>query len=253
MRQLVRIRPLVAAPLATEGGAVHVQGMAKTAMPVVTELRAIVRNRPLRWSLVAGILAGVALAFTPSALSSLTRWLLAWDVALVTYLLVLVRKMRRVTPADIVQHAAENDEGRGFILVVSLLSVLVSLAAIIIEASVDAAQSKLLHVSFVFFTVALSWLFVHTTFAIHYTHEFYGPDDDGEGVREGLMFPGDEKPDFWDFWHFALVIGVANQTADVQISSKAIRHVVTLHGIAAFLFNTVILALTINLAAALFQ
>lgn len=226
--------------------------MATKSMPMITELWALVRNRPLRWSLIVGFLSAAALHFYPSAFSQLTRWLIAWDLAMVTYILVLVHKMRCATPGDIAKHAADNDEGRAFILSVSLLSVAVSLVAVLAEVSGGGGRhDKALHVGFVFITVALSWLFVHTTFATHYTHEFYGPDEDG--VREGLIFPGDEKPDFWDFWHFALVIGVANQTADVQISSKPIRRIVTLHGIAAFLFNTVILALTINLAAGLFQ
>jgi uncharacterized membrane protein len=107
------------------------------------------------------------------------------------------------------------------------------------------------HIAFVFATVALSWLFVHTSFAKHYAHEHFGPATKGD-IRKGLIFPGDQEPDFGDFMHFALVIGVAAQTADIQISTKPIRRVVTLHGVLAFVFNTVILALTINLAASLF-
>lgn len=227
--------------------------MASAPMPMLTELRAIVRNRALRWSLLVGIAAAFALWLYPSHLSALTRALLAWDIALITYLVVLVHKMAGVTPDQIAQHAADNDEGRDFILIVSLLSVIVSLAAVLVEAGARAEQTRALHVGFVFLTVALSWLFVHTTFATHYTHEYYGPSEERKEVRRGLLFPGDDEPDFWDFWHFALVIGVANQTADIQIESKPIRRIVTLHGIAAFLFNTVILALTINLAAGLFQ
>ncbi|MBS0385382.1 MAG: DUF1345 domain-containing protein, partial [Proteobacteria bacterium] len=74
---------------------------------------------------------------------------------------------------------------------------------------------------------------------------------DNNEARGGLIFPGDLDPNFWDFLHFGLVIGVANQTADVQISSKAIRNIVTVHGIIAFVFNTVILALAINFAASM--
>jgi uncharacterized membrane protein len=48
------------------------------------------------------------------------------------------------------------------------------------------------------------------------------------------------------------VIAVAAQTADVQIESRAIRRVVTVHGLVAFLFNTGIVALGVNLAASLF-
>jgi uncharacterized membrane protein len=222
-------------------------------MPLSTELRAIVQNRPLRWGLIAGIAAGLALAFAPNALGVLTRWLVAWDVALAVYLAVLIHKMIGASPEHMTKHAAETDEGRHFILFVSLAGVVVSIAAIFIEAGAQAQSDKALHVGFVMLTVPLSWLFVHASFATHYTHEYYGPLDGKEGVRKGLMFPGDEEPDFWDFWHFALVIGVANQTADVQISNKAIRRIVTLHGVAAFVFNTVILALTINLAAGLLQ
>jgi len=217
-------------------------------------LHAFLQNRPMRWALITGGATAAALWIWPVIAQPLTRWLVAWDVAVSIYLAVLVLKMRQATTEHIIQHAAETDEGRGFILIVSLIGVLASIAAIVIEAGANATGSRLLHVTFVFLTVALSWLFVHTSLAAHYLHEYYGPDDNGEGERHGLLFPGgDVTPDFWDFWHFALVIGVANQTADVQITSKPIRRIVTVHGIAAFVFNTVILALTINFAAGLIQ
>ncbi|MFT3727264.1 MAG: DUF1345 domain-containing protein [Terricaulis sp.] len=222
------------------------------AMPLSTELRAVFLNRPLRWALILGAAAAVAMAYVPGPLTTLTRALIAWDLGLLAYISVLVHKMRGIEPEAIAKHSAENDEGRFFILIASLIAVSISLAVIIAEAAEAAVGSKVVHVAFVFVTVAISWLFVHTMFAAHYTHEFYGPDDDGKGTRRGLMFPGCDAPDFWDFWHFALVIGVANQTADVQITSQSIRRIVTLHGIIAFVFNTVILALTINQAAGLF-
>ncbi|MGH6951969.1 MAG: DUF1345 domain-containing protein, partial [Vitreimonas sp.] len=126
--------------------------------------------------------------------------------------------------------------------------------AIVLElmAPLPPGPLKDLHVAFVFVTVALSWLFVHTSFAKHYAHEYFGPSGEG-AIRKGLLFPDDDAPDFGDFFHFSMVIGVANQTADIQIAAKPIRHIVTLHGVVAFLFNTVILALTINLAGGLFR
>jgi len=48
------------------------------------------------------------------------------------------------------------------------------------------------------------------------------------------------------------VIGVAAQTADVAFGSKALRRTGTVHCLVAFIFNTVVLALTINLLAGLF-
>jgi hypothetical protein len=101
-------------------------------------------------------------------------------------------------------------------------------------------------------TIALSWAFVQFVFALHYAHAYYGEADEPEAThRCGLDFPGDEAPDYWDFLHFALIIGVASQTADIQISDKRMRRLSTIHSVTAFLFNTVIVALTVNLAVGL--
>jgi len=187
------------------------------------------------------------------ALTPLTRGLAAWDAGIVGYLATLFWLLRHATPDKIAAKVAATDEGRFFILFISLLAFVLSIAAIVAEAGQAAAAhgaDKPARVAFVLITVALSWLFVHTTFANHYAHEFYGQSPANE-ARGGLIFPGDLDPNFWDFLHFALVIGVANQTADIQISSKSIRNVVTVHGFIAFVFNTVILALAINFAASM--
>jgi uncharacterized membrane protein len=51
--------------------------------------------------------------------------------------------------------------------------------------------------------------------------------------------------------YFSYVIGVACQTADVKISSPAMRRVALVHCVLAFFFNSAVLALTINIAAGL--
>ncbi|MFX8664596.1 DUF1345 domain-containing protein, partial [Acinetobacter baumannii] len=83
-------------------------------------------------------------------------------------------------------------------------------------------------------------------FALHYAHEYYAEGDDG-AVGAGLAFPGKGDPDYWDFLHFSLVIGVASQTADIAFTTKALRRIGSVHSLIAFAFNTVVLALTINL------
>lgn len=217
-------------------------------------VRAILRQTPLLIAASAGVAVALALVLIPNALAPLTRALLAWDGAIAAYLISVWAQTRGINSTAMTAHAAEVDEGRYFVLFVSLAGVLASLTAIVLElqAQLQPGPTKNVHVAFVFFTVALSWLFVHTSFAKHYAHEYFGPADAGN-IRKGLIFPGGQEPDFGDFFHFALVIGVASQTADIQIAAKAIRRIVTLHGVVAFLFNTVILALTINLAAGLFS
>jgi uncharacterized membrane protein len=224
-------------------------------MSSLATLRALYRHTPLMLALAAGAATALALAFIPNDLITLTRTLIAWDVAVAVNLIAILVQTRDITPENMARHSEATDEGRYFVLFGSLLAVAASVTAIVLELQARLAPGLLknLHVAFVMFTVALSWLFVHTTFAKHYAHEYFGPAGKG-AIRKGLLFPGDDKhPDFADFFHFAMVIGVANQTADIQIAAKPIRRIVTLLGVVAFVFNTVILALTINLAAGLFE
>ena len=38
------------------------------------------------------------------------------------------------------------------------------------------------------------------------------------------------------------------QVSDVQVTNKGIRRMVTAHGVVSFLFNTTVIALTVNMA-----
>src|SRR4029079_18445221 len=96
-------------------------------------------------------------------------------------------------------------------------------------------------------TIALSWAAVHTTFALHYAHEFYRGAQPG-----GLQFPSGDQPedvDYWDFVYFSFVIGMTAQVSDVGITDRTIRRTATAHGIISFTFNTAPLALMVIVAA----
>jgi len=67
-----------------------------------------------------------------------------------------------------------------------------------------------------------------------------------------LKFPEGGDPDYWDFLHFSVVIGVAAQTADISFDSRRLRRIGTVHSLLAFAFNTIVVALTINLVAGIF-
>jgi uncharacterized membrane protein len=97
-------------------------------------------------------------------------------------------------------------------------------------------------------------MLVHTLFAVHYAHGYYGdaPRDGRGGIAGGLAFPGGAEPDYWDFLYFSFVIGMTSQVSDVQTTSPWMRRLCLAHGIVSFFFNTVILALTVNSAAGLF-
>lgn len=54
-----------------------------------------------------------------------------------------------------------------------------------------------------------------------------------------------------DFFYFASVIGTSGQTADVSFVSKPMRRIGSLHCILAYRFNTMVLALLINIGASM--
>ena len=121
-----------------------------------------------------------------------------------------------------------------------------SLAAIFAELVVArGSEFRGLHIMLAIVTITLSWTFIHVIFALHYAHDYYG-----SGHRaNGLQFPGDDKPDYWDFVYFSFVLGMTFQVSDVAVTNRAIRRLVVAHGILSFAFNTAILALTVNLAS----
>ena len=170
------------------------------------------------------------------------------------YLILIYSVARRGDIARLRQRAAEEDEGAIALLLLTFIAALASLAAIIAEfGSTDNVASGVvaLKVGFGMATIVLSWAFVHTGFALHYAHEFYGEGRDK--VIGGLKFPDCPAPDYWDFLYFSLVIAMTSQVSDVAVTSHALRRVVAMHGVLSFFLNLGVLALTINMISNLIR
>ena len=205
----------------------------------------------LHWPLVLVLLIAASSLAWPVSGGWLSRLALGWDVGVALFLVESVGKAARAHTTDgIRQRAAALDEAGPAVLPLALLAALASVAVVIGEAvRVAGGTADLATAALALATVALSWIFTHVIFAFHYAHAWYAPAAGGDAG--GLMFPGGEEPDYWDFLHFSLIIGVAAQTADVQIASKALRRTSTVQSVTAFVFNTVIVALSVNLAVGL--
>lgn len=220
---------------------------------------ALARNIQARWRLLVCIVIGFVCTFAlPASWDINTRTLIGWNVAICVYMIEILVKMRGATAASIRHRAEEVDEGRYIVLVLTILAAIAAFIAVIVQLSAANSlkdSSKTLHLGLAVLTIATSWSFIHLVFAHHYTHEFFIERDSEKQLkpedRGGLRFPGDQPPIFSDFIYFSFVIGVACQTADVSVSSRPMRQLATIHCILAFIFNTTILALTINIAAGL--
>jgi uncharacterized membrane protein len=192
------------------------------------------------------IAIGIAAFFLlPTSLRLVTRLLISWDIFVALYLVLVYTLVLRSGLAHIRRNAILQDDGRFLILLVTALGAFASIAAIIFGLDAEHRSSPELALATV--TIALSWAAVHTTFALHYAHEFY------RGARPGgLDFPKgheEEDPDYWDFVYFSFVIGMTAQVSDVGVTDKTIRRTATAHGIISFVFNTALVALMVNIAA----
>lgn len=202
--------------------------------------------------LAAAAGAGVLLAL-PEAVTTATRASLAWNAGGLVYLAGSFLLMRRCGVDVIRSRAARQDDAGFVILAIILLAIAASFAGIaglINEAKAASRELKYAYLGLAASTTVVSWLVTQVVFTLHYAHEYYAPFHAGE-MAAGLHFPGEEEPDYWDFFYFSTSIGASSQTSDTEIRSRFLRRLVTVHAIVSFFFNTMVLALTINLAASL--
>jgi len=203
----------------------------------------VVYARPRTFiSIAIGIVAFFVL---PGSLRLVTRLLISWDIFIALYLALVYTMVVHSGLAHIKRNAVLQDDGRFLILLVTALGAFASIAAIVFELGASQHSAPALALATV--TIALSWATVHTTFALHYAHDYYRGAKPG-----GLQFPsGDthEHADYWDFVYFSFVIGMTAQVSDVGITDKTIRRTATAHGIISFVFNTALIALMVNIAA----
>ena len=214
-----------------------------------------IRQRPRAY--ICGAAMVLVYLALPQEIRFATRALIAWNVATLLFIALVGWMMARSSEQSIRAHAAIEDEQQWVLLVVGTAAASAALAAIVSELGPVKDMTgfnKAAHIGLVTATILTAWTFIHLLFTVHYAHEYYGDEDDDlstPGVREGLRFPGDRNPTYLDFLYFSFVIGCASQTADVETVSTAMRRTTLAHGIVSFFFNTVILALTINIGAGL--
>jgi uncharacterized membrane protein len=213
----------------------------------------LVRARPRIFIAAATAIAIEILLPSDLASHTVTRLLIAWNVGTCLYVTLAAIMMIRSSQHHMRQRAQLQDEGQRVILVLVAFSAVASLVAIGAELAVVKDMHGLLrieHIALAGLTVLSSWAFIQVMFAIHYAHDYYAAWCHSRPA--GLQFPGDEPPDYGDFFYFAAVIGTSGQTADVSFTSKPMRRIGALHCILAYLFNTTVLALLINIGASMF-
>jgi uncharacterized membrane protein len=207
--------------------------------------------------IVALVIAVVTfLLFIQHGRSPITHFIAIWDVYAFVLVLMAWVTICTANPRTIQRKARLQDSSRTLIFTFIVVAACMSLLAVILVLREHKALQKTggVHLFMAVLAVIESWLLIHTVFTLRYAHVYYRSEQeaDVEGSGGGLIFPGGDNPDYQDFAYFSFVVGMTCQVSDVNISSRCMRRLALLHGLLSFVFNTVILALSINIFSGLF-
>jgi uncharacterized membrane protein len=204
-------------------------------------------KRPTGRLFLSVAVGGAAMLLTPGAPPWPLRSMIGWDVAALALLAqawwILLTSDARTTEL----RASDEDPGHYPVFVTAVLSSLFSLfAATLVLRMMHHQSSGVVWVVIALVSVGLSWFLTHTAYTFHYAHLYYKPNGCG-----GLIFPATPKPCDMDFAYYAFTLGMAFQVSDVQVEAPDIRRTTLGHALISFVFNTMILALALNVMFAL--
>lgn len=185
-----------------------------------------------------------------------SRVILGWDTFCLSLIVMSWILFFTTTNHELCAVVEKQDDGLKVIFMIVLVAVCFSLfgTLLLLNSKGESTFNKVFHTIVSLSPVLLSWLLLHTTFAIRYAHLYHDHNKLKTGSNiGGLDFPTKEEPDYLDFAYFSFVIGMTFQVSDVQVNSRVIRRFVLLHSLISFVFNTIIVALTINTIAGLKQ
>ena len=210
-----------------------------------------------RWRLIAasigGVLAGWAAA---NRLLPGSFLLVGWVAFAAIFVASTVHMFLTTDEAALRRHAALEDENRGILTSLVLVAVAASVAVAVLalrdsrfltSRHIEGAQWWVLALSAS--PLVLSWMLAQCLFTLHYAHRYFG-DADSDGANDGgIKFPGEPPRTYRDFVYVAVCVGATCQVSDFNITTCRFRGLVTTHALFSFAFNTMILALGINILA----
>jgi uncharacterized membrane protein len=207
-------------------------------------------NYKLLFSVVAAI--GVFLLLSLSSLHLLTSLMISWDAFNLVLIIMSWITFLKTSSQQLSALASNQDETLPASFIIVLISLCFSFFGTIVLLMYrnSVLIDKELHTVVSLVGVGLSWVLLHTMFTLRYAHLYFILDEQDQPVG-GIDFPKETNPDYIDFAYFSFTIGMTFQVSDATTSSQRIRRFVLMHSLIAFVFNTLIVALTINTIASL--
>jgi len=195
------------------------------------------------------LIPSIFLWMSGRAIEGLTRIMIGWDIFSLSLIVMSAITFFTMKPRQIKLLVKLQDSSRIVVFIIIVVATFSSLLGILIlllnkeKWLLNKYIETIIYISGVNF----SWLLLHTIFTYRYAHLYYDENSLFPGkLMAGLEMPEERYPDYLDFAYFSFVIGMTFQVSDVRIVSRQIRRLALLHGMLSFLFNTVIVALSIN-------
>ena len=213
--------------------------------------RKLVSNRHNRFYFS---LAMAALAFILcfSKVAGVVTFMVTWTSFAFTNILLSWYVMLSFHPKEVKAIASFEDPGSYFIFLFVIIAAFISLFAVIIllqKLPDNSKQGLSLHILLSLASVFGSWMLIHTLFTLRYAHLYYDVSIAGVADNAAFDFPNEPQPDYLDFAYFSFVLGMTFQVSDVAIKSRKVRRLALIHSFLAFVYNTVIVALSINIVS----
>lgn len=174
----------------------------------------------------------------------------ATTIVIIDWIIILT-----IHPKEVRKNVQLEDSSITFIFLFIITAAFISLFAVItliISGKANTTGQTTEHALLAIASVGISWWLTHTVFTFRYAHLYYTTQEGKKEIDGGLEFPKEPNPDYLDFVYFSFIIGMTFQVSDVDISSRRIRRLTWAHSILSFIFNTVIVALSINIISGLF-
>ena len=213
----------------------------RPAPPRLTGWRSASAGLNLMVSLASG---GIVGALAGQFLGAVTAGLLAWLVTATVFLASTWASIWKLDAEESAWLAAREDGSRllrDLTLIAISIGTLVTVVVVIFRVHQNPPQRTALGVA----AIAASWLVVHTIFTLRYARLYYTEPSGG------MDFGQDPEPTFRDFAYVAFTIGMTFQVSDTALRDTDIRTTALRHALTSFGFNTVIIAVTVNIVAGL--
>ena len=200
------------------------------------------RQAPFYLGLAAGVISAIlCLLVAPGYTVAI-----ATNTMFVVYLALVAFELPQLDPTFLRRRAADADSPVAAIFAAAILIVIVAITYLFLTLN-HGGPINLVEIAMSVTSVLLGWFTINTMASLHYAHEYYeDPDDGADQPTGGLEFPRCPEPSGIDFLYFGFVVGMTAQVSDVQVTSRPMRRLVLMHSIFAFLFNTVLVAATVN-------